>query len=173
MVILVLSPRLTESRRAAFRALTQGLGEIRFVIPGGPPADVAGCDAIVVDGPQPAQPLEFLGAIRAAVERGAALVAIGCAPAERDGFWADLLGVIAGPEPPRGEYYARVTEARSHISARVTREFAVVDGFVPLIPLADGKIIVDVSVALGDFAAVVEPQRGVGRLVETRLGHRD
>src|SRR5207247_978540 len=83
--------------------------------------------------PQPAQPLEFLGAIRAAVERGAALLAVGCAPAERDGFWADLLGAIAGPEPPLGEYYARVTEAHSHISARVTREFAVVDGFVPLI----------------------------------------
>src|SRR5205814_1086658 len=50
MVILVLSPRLTEGRRAAFRALTQGLGEIRFAIPGGPPADIAECDAIVVDG---------------------------------------------------------------------------------------------------------------------------
>ena len=63
--------------------------------------------------------LAFLGAVRSAVERGAALVAIGAAPAERDGFWADLLGVIAGPEPPPGEYYARVTEAHSHISARV------------------------------------------------------
>src|SRR6266850_2016721 len=173
MIILVLSPRLTESRRAAFRALTQGLGEIRFVVPGGPPAGVAECDAIVVDGPQPAQSLEFLGAIRAAVERGAALVAVGCAPAERDGFWADLLGAIAGPEPPPGEYYARVTETHSHISARVTREFAVVDGFVPLIPLADGKVIVDVSVALRDLAAVVETSRGAGRVVVCGLGNTD
>src|SRR5436309_1992773 len=173
MVILVLSPRLTESRRASFRAVTQGLGEIRFVVPGGPPPDVAEYGAIVVDGPQPAQPLEFLGAIRAAVERGAALLAVGCAPAERDGFWADLLGAIAGPEPPLGEYYARVTEAHSHISARITREFAVVDGFVPLIPLADGKVIVDVSVALRNFAAVVETPRGAGRVVACGLGNTD
>src|SRR6266478_4833817 len=117
MDILVLSPRLTESRRAAFRALARELGEPRFVASGGPLPDVSECDAIVVDGPQPAQPLQFLAAMRAAVER--------------DGFWADLLGAVAGPEPPPGEYYARVTEAHSHISARVTREFALVDGFVP------------------------------------------
>src|SRR6267142_2204705 len=145
MHILVLSPRLTEGRRAAFRALTRELGEPRFLAPGEPPPDVAECAAIVVDGPQPAQPLQFLGAIRAAVERGAALVAIGGAPAERDGFWADLLGAVAGPEPPPGEYYARVTEAHSHISARVTR----------------------------DLAAVVETSRGAGRVVVCGLGNTD
>jgi predicted dehydrogenase len=174
MRVLVLSPRLTESRRAAFRALIQELGEPHFVVPGEPPPDVAECGAIVVDGPQPAQPLDFLAAIRAAVEqRGTALVALGRVPAEPDGFWADLLGVIAGPEPPAGEYYARVTEVHSHISTRVTREFAVVDGFVPLIPLADGKVIVDVSVALRDLAAVVETTRGAGRVVACGLGNTD
>src|SRR2546430_154377 len=173
MHILVLSSRLTENRRAALRALTRELGEPRFVASGGPPPDVSECDAIVVDGPQPARPLQFLAAIRTAVERGAALVAIGAAPVERDGFWADLLGAVAGPEPPRGEYYARVTEAHSHISARVTREFAVVDGFVPLIPISDGKVIVDVSVALRDLAAVVETARGAGRVVACGLGNTD
>ena len=59
MRILVLSPRLTESRRAAFRALTQGLGELHFLAPGEPAPDVGETDAIVVDGPQPAQPLAF------------------------------------------------------------------------------------------------------------------
>src|SRR4029453_18506519 len=108
--ILVLSPRLTESRRATLRALTEGLGELHFAGAGSVP-DVGENDAIIVDGPQPARPLAFLGAVRSAVERGAALLAIGAAPAERDGFWADLLGVIAGPEPPPGEYYARVTDA--------------------------------------------------------------
>jgi predicted dehydrogenase len=173
MRILVLSPRLTESRRATFRALTDGLGELRFITPGEPLPDIGERDVIVVDGPQPAQPLAFLGAVRAAVEGGAALVAVGAAPVERDGFWADLLGVIAGPEPPPGEYYARVTDAHSHISARVTREFAVVDGFTPLIPLADGKVIVDVSVALRDLAAVVESPRGAGRVVACGLGNSD
>jgi predicted dehydrogenase len=173
MRILVLSPRLTESRRATFRALTEGLGELHFITPGEPALDIGERDAIVVDGPQPAQPLAFLGAVRAAVEGGAALVAVGSAPVERDGFWADLLGVIAGPEPPPGEYYARITDAHSHISARVTREFAVVDGFTPLIPLADGKVIVDVSVALHDLAAVVEAPRGAGRVVACGLGNSD
>jgi scyllo-inositol 2-dehydrogenase (NADP+) len=173
MRIFVLSPRLTESRRAAFRALTEGLGELSFIAPGEPAPDIGERDAIVVDGPQPAQPLALLGAVRGAVERGAALVAIGAAPVERNGFWADLLGVIAGPEPPPGEYYARVTDAHSHISARVTREFAVVDGFAPLIPLADGKVIVDVSVALHDLAAVVETPRGAGRVVACGLGNSE
>jgi predicted dehydrogenase len=173
MRILVLSPRLTENRRATFRALAEGLGELRFVGAGEPAPEVGESDAIIVDGPQPARPLGFLAAVRSAVERGAALVAIGAAPAERDGFWADLLGVIAGPEPPPGEYYARVTEAHSHISARVPREFAVVDGFVPLIPLADGKVIVDVSIALHDLAAVVESPRGAGRVVACGLGNSD
>jgi predicted dehydrogenase len=173
MGILVLSPRLTQSRRATLRALTEGLGEPHFLGAGESAPDVGEHDAIIVDGPQPARPPAFLGAVRSAVERGAALVAIGAVPAERDGFWADLLGVIAGPEPPPGEYYARVTEAHSHISARVPREFAVVDGFVPLIPLADGKVIVDVSVALHDLAAVVETSRGAGRVVACGLGNSD
>jgi predicted dehydrogenase len=173
MRILVLSPRLTESRRATLRALTEGLGELHFAGAGESVPDVGENDAIIVDGPQPARPLAFLGAVRSAVERGAALLAIGAAPAERDGFWADLLGVIAGPEPPPGEYYARVTDAHSHIAARVPREFAVVDGFVPLIPLSDGKVIVDVSVALHDLAAVVETPRGSGRVVACGLGNSD
>src|SRR5262252_3295377 len=173
MHILVLSSRLTEGRRAAFRTLTRELGQPRFVTPGEPPPDVSECAAIVVDGCQPARPLQFLAALRAAVERGSALVAIGAAPVERDGFWAELLGAVAGPEPPPGEYYARVTEAHSHISDRVTREFALVDGFVPLIPIADGKVIVDVSVALRDLAAVIETSRGAGRVVTCGLGNTD
>jgi Trehalose utilisation len=173
MSILVLSSRLTETRRAAFRALTRELGEPRFVGPGEALPEIGEAEAIVVDGPQPARPLAFLAGLRAAVERGVPLVAVGCAPTERDSFWADLLGAIAGPEPPPGEYYARVTEAHSHISARVTREFAVVDGFVPLIPLRDGKVIVDVSVALQDLAAVVESTHGAGRVVACGLGNTD
>src|SRR5437899_5486537 len=174
MRVFVLSSRLTDTRAAAFRAPTGSLGGLRFIAPAEPlPDGISEHDAIVVDGPQPARSLSALAALRAAVERGASLVAIGGMPAERDGFWADLLGVIAAPEPPAGEYYARVTSAHSHISDRVTREFAVVDGFVPLIPLADGKVIVDVSVALRDLAAVVETTRGAGRVVACGLGNTD
>ena len=88
MRILLLSPRLTESRRAAFHALTQGLGELHFLASGEPAPDVAETDAIVVDGPQPARSMSALAALRAAVERGAALVAIGGVPTERDGLRA-------------------------------------------------------------------------------------
>jgi predicted dehydrogenase len=173
MRILVLSTRLTESRRAAFRALIREPDEARFAVSGDPLPDLADCGAIIVDGPQPALPMEILAAIRGVVERGAPLVGIGCAPAAPDGFWADLLGVVAGPEPPPGEYYARITGAHSHISTRLTAEFAVVDGFVPLVSLADGKVIVDVSVALRDLSAVVESHRGAGRVVACGLGNTD
>jgi predicted dehydrogenase len=173
MRILVLSARLTDARTSAFRSLTQTLGDLRFVGAGDALPEISEHDAIVVDGPQPPRPLSALAGLRSAVERGAALVAIGVAPTERDGFWADLLGVIAGPEPPPGEYYARVTSAHSHISDRVTREFPVLDGFVPLVPLGDGKVIVDVSVALRDLAAVVESGRGAGRVVACGLGNSD
>jgi predicted dehydrogenase len=173
VTILVLSARLTDSRRDAFRTLTQELGEPCFLGPSDDPPDVAAGDAIIVDGPQPARPLGFLAAIRAAVERGAALVALGAAPSERDGFWADMLGVVAAPAPPPGEYYARVTEAHSHISARVAREFAIVDDFAPLVPLGRGTVIVDVSVALRDCAAVVETPRGAGRVVACGFGNTD
>src|SRR5258705_373574 len=77
MRILVLSPRLTESRRATLRALTEGLGELQVLGAGELAPAVSEHDAIIVDGPQPARPLAFLGAIRSAVERGAALVASG------------------------------------------------------------------------------------------------
>src|SRR4029453_12399776 len=98
MRVLVLSARLTDRRRDALQALAQGLTDLLFVSPDDTRPDPGEFDAFLVDGPQPAQSLETLGALRAAIERGAALVAIGAAPAESSGFWADLLGVIAGPE---------------------------------------------------------------------------
>ncbi len=102
MRVLVLSSRLTDRRRAAFRALAQGLAELSFVQPDDLLPSLPEHDAIVVDGRPSAQPIETLGALRAAVERGVPLVGIGAAPAERNGFWADLLGVIARPRAARG-----------------------------------------------------------------------
>ena len=173
MRVLVLSPRLTGHRRDAFRALAQEPADLFFASPGDGWPDPGAFDAILVDGLQPPQPSETLGALRAAVERGAALVAIGAAPAEGSGFWADLLGVVAGPEPPAGEYFARLTAAHSHITARVAREFSVLDRFIPLVPLADAKVIADVSVALRDLAAVVERTVGAGRVVACGFGNSD
>ena len=49
MRVLILSARLTESRRATFRSLAQGLGEPCFVVPGELRPDVGEQDTIVVD----------------------------------------------------------------------------------------------------------------------------
>jgi predicted dehydrogenase len=173
MRVLVLSSRLSDRRREAIRTLAPDAAEVHFAQPGESQPEVVGFDAILVDGPQPARSLEALRALRAAVERGVSLVAIGAACPEPGGFWADLLGAIASPEPPAGEYFARVTPAHSHITARVTPEFTVVDRFAPLIPLGDAKVVVDVSVALRDLAAVVETPVGAGRAVACGLGNTD
>src|SRR5262249_41610714 len=125
------------------------------------------------DGMPSAQPLEILAGLRTTVERGAPLVAIGAVPVERDGFWSDLLGVVAGPEPPPGEYYATVTSTHSHISTRVAREFPVVDGFVPPPPLAGARVLGSVRAALGALPAVVESTVGAGRVVACGLGNSD
>jgi predicted dehydrogenase len=173
MRVLVLSARLTDRRRTAVQALAPDLAELQFARPDALPANLPDHEAIVVDGPQPPQSLAALSAIRQAVERGVPLVAIGAAPRERAGFWADLLGAVAEPEPPAGEYFATVTSVHSHISARAPREFAVVDGFTPLIPLDGGKVVVNVRVALRDLAAVVESTVGAGRVVTCGLGNTD
>src|SRR5262245_12064019 len=173
MRVLVLSSRLTDRRRDALRALAQEAADLLFASPEDGWPDASEFDAFLIDGRQPPQPLGTLRALRAAVERGAALVAIGAAPAERNGFWADLLGVVAGPEPPVGEYFARLTAAPSHVPARVAREFSVLDRFAALAPLGDGKVIMDVSVALRDLAAVVERSVGAGRVVTCGFGNTD
>jgi scyllo-inositol 2-dehydrogenase (NADP+) len=173
MRALVLSARLTDRRRDAFRALAPEVADLSLVVSGASHPDFLEFDSIVIDGPQPAQTAQTLGALRSAVQRGASLVAIGLAPTEPDGFWADLLGVVAGPEPPPGEYYARVTSVHSHITDRITHEFAVADRFVPLVTLGGGRTIVDVRVALRDLAAVVETPLGAGRVVACGLGNTD
>src|SRR5262245_10456079 len=173
MRTLVVSTRLTDRRRAAFRALAQETAEVAFIQPEALEANLIECDAIVVDGRQPPQALETLSALRAVVARGVPLLAIGVGPEDRNGFWADLLGVVADGTPPEGEYYATVTEAHSHISDRAPREFAIVDRFVPFVPLGAGKAIVNVRVALRDVPAIVETSVGAGRVVSCGLGNTD
>ena len=173
MRVLVLSSRLTDRRRAAFRALAQGAAAVSFIRHDELAARLPEHDAVVVDGRPAAQSIETLSSLRAAVERGVPLVAIGAAPAESRGFWADLLGVVSGLEAPAGEYFAAVTSAHSHISDRAPREFAVVDEFAPLVPLGAGKAVVSVRVALRDHAAVVESTVGAGRVVASGLGNAD
>jgi predicted dehydrogenase len=173
MRVLVLSSRLTPRRRAAFQGLAPGTADFTFVAPDALSSRLADHDAIVVDGRPGPHPIETLSALRAAVERGMPMVAIGAAPAAPGGFWADLLGVVSGPEPSLGEYVATVTDAHSHISDRAPGEFAVLDGFVPLVPVGAGKVIVNVRVALRDHAAVVESALGAGRVVACGLGNGD
>jgi predicted dehydrogenase len=81
--------------------------------------------------------------------------------------------VTAAPEPPPGEYFARVTALHSHLTARVATEFAVVDRFTPLAPAGAARTLVEVRVALRDLAAVVEQPLGAGRVLVSGLGNAD
>ena len=121
MRLLVLSTRLTDRRRAAFQALAQGLAELRFASPGELPPDLGAHDAIVVDGPQPAQPLSTLAGLRAtramasrsARVTGAEPCASPCtakAPPATD-------GPIARPPPAR----ASAGVCRTYVRARPRR----------------------------------------------------
>lgn len=168
----MLSTRLSDARRRALAALAPDPVELRVFAAADPCPDPTEFDAIVIDGRPRSQPAERLRALRAATERGAALIAIGAAPVERDGFWADFLGVVAAGDAPLGEYYARVT-AQTPLTARLTTEFAVVDQFAPLAPLGAAAELVTVRVALRDLAAVVELSRGAGRVLVSGLGNTD
>lgn len=173
MRVLVLSTRLTERRRRALAGLTGDSVDVLVAAAGDPHPDLAGFDAVVLDGLLPVRARSEIDALRAAVERGASLVALGAAPGEADSALSALLGAAARPGPPPGEYYAKVTGSASPLTARMPTEFAVVDHFTPLEPLGRGAVLVEVRVAYRDLPAVVEGLLGAGRVVVCGLGNTD
>jgi predicted dehydrogenase len=168
---LVISSRLTEPRR---RALTTALGrdeQLTFLTNANllPPLDAF--DAIVLDGHPLPRPAGELSAVATHVASGGSLVALGAAPHARDGFWAPLLGVIAGDPHPAGEYFAKVAAGHSHLTLRLEPEFPIVDRFEPLRLLdGGGQVAMEVNVGFRDEAAVVETARGEGHVVAVGFG---
>jgi predicted dehydrogenase len=173
MRVAVVSARLTRRRRDLFRRLTAEPAELVFLGPESVPEAGPGFDAVVIDGPVIPPSPGALEGLRAAVERGASLLAIGAAPPGPDPAWADLLGATACPAPAAGEYYARVAPGASPLTVRMPAEFAIVDCFAPLEPRAGAEVLVDVSVALRDRAAVVARALGAGQVVTCGLGNTD
>jgi predicted dehydrogenase len=131
-------------------------------------------DAIVLDGaPVPRDAVE-LEAIAARVGAGASLVAIGAAPREADGFWADLLGATAaGDVFPSTEWFAKAADGPSDLTTRVDDEFALVDAVEPLHPAPGTTTTLAVSRGYRDCAVLVERVVGAGRVVTSGLGVSD
>ena len=174
MAVFVLSARLTESRRAIWTALTQEIGEPRFVAPGDSLPDVGGLrrhrDRRAAATPAARVPRCAEGG------GGAGRRARGHRPRARRA--RRLLGGSARRDRrPRAACPASTTPASPRPtptsrrgSSRSSRWWTA---SCRLTPLADGKVIVDVSVALRDLAAVVETRRGAGRVVACGLGNTD
>jgi predicted dehydrogenase len=173
MRVAVVSTRLTRRRREIFRRLLAEPAELVFLGSESVTAVAPGFDAVVLDGPLSPPPSTVLDVLRTAVEAGASLLAIGAAPAAPDGLWTELLGATACPEPAAGEYYARIAPGGSPLTVRMPAEFAIVDRFAPLEPRPGVEVLVDVSVALRDRAAMVTRTLGAGQVVTCGLGNTD
>jgi predicted dehydrogenase len=170
--LLILSNRPAPARERALVALAGAAGEATLLPGGEALPELDGFDAVVVDGPAAARPAGELAALEAAVQRGVSLVAT--APAiDGDGFWPALLGARTAGLQPEGEYFGRVAGADPDgLATRVDPEFAVVDGFRPLVP-TDAGVVVAVSIGFQDRPAVTVARRGQGRVVTTALGAGD
>ena len=173
MRVLTLSSRLSERRRGALQHLLGPTAEVDLVPTGAALPSLDCYEAIVVDGHPDAQAATDLLAVRARVEAGAALIALGAASHDTEGFWADLLGVVAGRPLPAGEYFAKVTRQAGSLTDRLADEFPVIDRFEPLRPHGDAVVLVSVSIGYTDHPAVVERRLGHGRLLVSGLGNTD
>ena len=173
MRALVLSERLDERRRALLDSLIRDVALAHTARPGDPLPDPRDFGAVLVDGPPLAWGPGLPAALAATVEAGASLVVIGWAPAPGEEAWAELLGATGDGALPDGEVFARVAGSTSPLGERLPREFAVVDRFVPLLPLRSATIVLEVRVGLRDRAAALETTRGRGRVLVSGLGRDD
>jgi predicted dehydrogenase len=174
MRCLVMSTRSPGRRRDALAPLF-GPGDAVTWLPTGATLPALGAfDAIVVDGHPGPRPPGELATLGRRVEQGASLLAIGAAPHEQDGFWAGLLGAVAGDPFPAGEWFGRVGPRPSLLTARIDGEFTLVDRVEPLVPQRQGtQVIVTVRRGMTDHPVVVAHRRGAGGVVASGLGLAD
>ena len=153
--VLVVSTRLTPSRRAALERLVEAEGRPEFVEPSDVSRRLArgGVAAVLFDGPESAAHLSLVAA-------ELPVLAIGCA----------VDGVAPAPAVPRGEVVPRVARADDQLTARVDNDFALVDDFTPLAVAGDGFLpVLTVSYRFVDLPAIVVR----GRTVVSGLGAHD
>ena len=174
MRLLVLSSRPAPSRTAAIQRLAGPGATVTAPAPTPAPLELAGIDAVVVDGPAPARPRADLDALSAWVETGGALLAIDAAAPEPGGFWADLLGVEPAPAPPPGEYALRVGDhgADSPLTVRLPTESMITDEIRPF-EVRSGSAIATISIRFADYAVISERRIGAGRVVVAGVGQAE
>ena len=136
--------------------------------------DLRRFDTVVLDGAPPPWDDAVVARLRAHVEAGATLIAIGVSPATGSALH-ELLGAhAAAPALPESEVFAKVAAPQHPLVRRLDAEFAVVDRFTPLQPL-NGVMapLLHVSVGHRDHAAALSGRVGRGRVVVSGLGGAD
>ncbi len=177
MRVLVVT-RLRPARPGLATLLPPG-SEVEVV----PAGEVARCqpldhDAVLLDGPLRELSAADVDALRAAIERGASLLAVGAAPEAGDDpvGLAGLLGATSATSGVTGpiEVFATVAGPGSMLTARSTGEFPVVDAVAPLVPVSDDLVPVLTS-NIGFRPHLVVGMRAVGRgrVVVSSLGTTD
>jgi predicted dehydrogenase len=154
--VLVLSSRLTPSRRRAIERLVSPEGPAN-VVDVAPERLPEGTTAVLLDGPAAAPPA---GLAETWADAGTPVLAIGC----------DVGEVSAAQPVTRGEVVARVARPEAPLAQRVDPLFPVVDAFQPL-TMSDGRAepVLEVTYRFHDLPAVVAR----GRLVASGLGNTD
>ncbi|HEV3401656.1 MAG TPA: Gfo/Idh/MocA family oxidoreductase [Acidimicrobiales bacterium] len=177
MRILVVSSRLTDSRRAVLSRLVAAEGEPVLVAPGDLETSVDGDrpQAVLLDGPLEAPSPELASRLEAWIEAGTSIVAVGTVTAAGpSGGWVDVLWATAQPAVPPGEVFARVAEPHHPLVARVDGEFPLTDVFEPLSPAHDAmEALVQVTYRFCNQGAVLAGDRGRGSVVVSGLGNTD
>ena len=155
-------------------ALVRALGGLATLRRPGDAVDLRGYTTVVLDGCQRGWDGDSVAALRAHVEAGATLIAIGVLP-ERGSALHELLGAHAADgSTPEGEVFAKVAAPSHPLVRRLDSEFPVVDRFVPLEPL-NGVMapLLHVNVAHHDHAAALSGRLGRGRVVVSGLGNTE
>ncbi len=170
--ILLVSSRLDEARERAIRAALGSPSPVTVAHPSSPPSDLAGYQAIILDGPQESLAVEVIALLRQFVAAGGSLLALGAAPSDGTSPVATLLGAVVHVAHPSSEVFGKNADPRHELLRRVDREFPLVDSFAALRPLnGDTSVLLHVNWGYRDEPAALERTLGQGRVVVLGLGN--
>ena len=143
---------------------------------GWPPLDH---DAVVLDGPVTGLTAAGVAALTAAVERGAALLALGAAEPAGQGASPELTRLLGATATPPAhaqplELFATVAGQGSTLTARSVGEFPVVDVVAPLAPTTGDLVpVLTCSIGFRHHLTVGTRLVGRGQVTVSSLGTTD